>query len=594
MKKNMKKIFIIAGALGLLSLSSCANLDLNPLSAASSENWYSTPEEVRISLNDFYRSDLYLIEQGWSLDRQTDDWSQRTNIYPIPGGTFSATNTGGSINVAKTWSYSYKIISRANRIIESLDKLEGEYSEEEINKLRGEACFFRAYNYARLVTLWGDVPFYLTDITPEEAFEMGRTDKATVLEQIYKDYDYAAENLPEDNNASLTRVDKGCALAFKARIALYQSNYELAAEAAKACIDLGKYSLYTASAESLKEDRGASYGELFRDKTKNCEIIWSIPHSSELEVGDDGKPTTQSIKSFMSRTVGGTHNAQPSWELLAVYEMDNGKTIDEEGSGFDPHDPFANRDPRCTETFAAPGTRIYGIQWNPSPMATTTWDYNLGMEVSNKDSKGGVDANNCSYNGCCLRKGAQDSWRETLYNDNPIILMRYADVLLMYAESKIELNQIDATVLAYINDIRARAYGVKRSEVSAYPAITTTDQTALRKIVRRERRVELAWENLRYFDLLRWHQFENAFSHNMFGFSRTAKVNIAAYNEGKWFWPEAPTFDEDGFPCFENMVDEKFIITHGERVFDSKVYLWPIPSDEVLTMNGKLTQNPGY
>ena len=101
----MKKISIIAGALGLLCLSSCANLDLNPLSAASSENWYSTPEEVRISLNDFYRSDLYLIEQGWSLDRQTDDWSQRTNIYPIPGGTFNATTTG-SINVATTWSYS--------------------------------------------------------------------------------------------------------------------------------------------------------------------------------------------------------------------------------------------------------------------------------------------------------------------------------------------------------------------------------------------------------------------------------------------------------------------------------------------------------
>ena len=95
----------------------------------------------------------------------------------------------------------------------------------------------------------------------------------------------------------------------------------------------------------------------------------------------------------------------------------------------------------------------------------------------------------------------------------------------MYAEAKIELNQIDDEVLACINDVRARAYKVKRSETAAYPAITVTDQAALRRIVRRERRVELAWENHRYFDLQRWHQFENAFAHNRYGFSRDAKVN---------------------------------------------------------------------
>ena len=84
-------------------------------------------------------------------------------------------------------------ISRANRILEALDKLEGKYSTTELNTLRAEARFFRAFAYSRLITLWGDVPFYVTSITPEEAFEMGRTDKAVVLKQIYDDYDYAAE-----------------------------------------------------------------------------------------------------------------------------------------------------------------------------------------------------------------------------------------------------------------------------------------------------------------------------------------------------------------------------------------------------------------
>ena len=491
-----------------------------------------------------------------------------------------------SFNISdyKSMSYTYKNISRANRILEALDKLEGKYSTTELNTLRAEARFFRAFAYSRLITLWGDVPFYVTSITPEEAFEMGRTDKAVVLKQIYDDYDYAAENLPvANNNSGATRVDKGTAYAYKARTALYQHDYGTAAKAAQDCMDLEVY------------DLAPDYGELFRDKTRGSkEVIFSVAHSSDLELDENGKPTTQAIGSFIARSAGGTHNAQPSWELLAVYEMTNGKTIDEPGSGFDPHDPFANRDPRCLETFAAPGSRIYGIEWNPAPNALEIMDYTQNRMITNKDSKGGSDASNCAYNGCCLRKGAQESWRTTLYNDNPVILMRYADVLLMYAEAKIELGEIDATVLACINDVRARAYGTTRTQTNDYPSITTTDQTALRKVLRRERRVEFAWENLRYFDLLRWHQFENAFGHNMYGFTRTANRAKEYFAAGNWFWPETPTFDKDGFPSFEAMADGTYIVQHGERKYDEKIYLWPLPSDDVLIMNGKLVQNPGY
>lgn len=579
----MKKIHVLICMIALLSVTSCVNLDLNPPSAASSENWFSSPEEVRISLNDFYRSTFFVIEEGWTLDRNTDDWAQRTNIYTIAAGSLNASSTSNP-NIKTVWSYTYKNISRANRILEALDKLEGKYSTTELNTLRAEARFFRAFAYSRLITLWGDVPFYVTSITPEEAFEMGRTDKAVVLKQIYEDYDYAAENLPAaNNNSGATRVDKGTAYAYKARTALYQHDYGTAAKAAQDCMDLEVY------------DLAPDYGELFRDKTRGSkEVIFSVAHSSDLELDENGKPTTQAIGSFIARSAGGTHNAQPSWELLAVYEMMNGKTIDEPGSGFDPHDPFANRDPRCLETFAAPGSRIYGIEWNPAPNALEVMDYTQNRMITNKDSKGGSDASNCAYNGCCLRKGAQESWRTTLYNDNPVILMRYADVLLIYAEAKIELGEIDATVLACINDVRARAYGTTRTQTNDYPSITTTDQTALRKVLRRERRVEFAWENLRYFDLLRWHQFENAFGHNMYGFTRTANRAKEYFAAGNWFWPETPTFDKDGFPSFEAMADGTYIVQHGERKYDEKIYLWPLPSDDVLIMNGKLVQNPGY
>jgi len=176
-----------------------------------------------------------------------------------------------------------------------------------------------------------------------------------------------------------------------------------------------------------------------------------------------------------------------------------------------------------------------------------------------------------------------------------VILMRYADVLLMYAEAKMELDEIDSEVLACINDVRARAYKVKRSETSEYPSITVTDQTSLRRIIRRERRVEFAWENRRYYDLQRWRQFDRAFAHNRYGFSRDAKVNKAAFSAGNWFWPETPEFDEEGFPNFDKMAAEyDYIDQHVERKFDSKIYLWPLPSDEVQIMKDKLEQNPGY
>ena len=216
----MKKIHVLICMIALLSVTSCVNLDLNPPSAASSENWFSSPEEVRISLNDFYRSTFFVIEEGWTLDRNTDDWAQRTNIYTIAAGSLNASSTSNP-NIKTVWSYTYKNISRANRILEALDKLEGKYSTTELNTLRAEARFFRAFAYSRLITLWGDVPFYVTSITPEEAFEMGRTDKAVVLKQIYEDYDYAAENLPSaNNNSGATRVDKGTAYAYKARTAI--------------------------------------------------------------------------------------------------------------------------------------------------------------------------------------------------------------------------------------------------------------------------------------------------------------------------------------------------------------------------------------
>ena len=136
---------------------------------------------------------------------------------------------------------------------------------------------------------------------------MGRTDKAVVLKQIYDDYDYAAENLPvANNNSGATRVDKGTAYAYKARTALYQHDYGTAAKAAQDCMDLEVY------------DLAPDYGELFRDKTRGSkEVIFSVAHSSDLELDENGKPTTQAMVPLLlvRQAVHITHNLRGNFLL---------------------------------------------------------------------------------------------------------------------------------------------------------------------------------------------------------------------------------------------------------------------------------------
>src|SRR5690606_31136539 len=118
-----------------------------------------------------------------------------------------------------------------------------------------------------------------------------------------------------------------------------------------------------------------------------------------------------------------------------------------------------------------------------------------------------------SFNGLNWKKSISDDWKD-LYTDPDKIIIRYADVLLMYAEAKIELNDIDESVLEAINQVRDRAYA--HSSFSN-PEVTTVEQQELRYIVRNERRVELAMEGLRYMDLIRWRLAEKAMSANIYG-----------------------------------------------------------------------------
>ena len=161
-------------------------------------------------------------------------------------------------------------------------------------------------------------------------------------------------------------------------------------------------------------------------------------------------------------------------------------------------------------------------------------------------------------------------------------------------EAKIELNQIDQSVLDAMNSVRARAYGVDKSQTDAYPAITTTSQTELRRILRIERRMEFAYEGLRYMDLVRWRLASKALTNKSYGLLYPASLLIEKVtSQGGWFWPSTPAIDEDGVPDFTAMEQAGQISVLSQRSWDDRQYLWPIPTKEIL-INENLVQNPGY
>ena len=179
----MKKYLLTAFAAIALSVSSCVNLDLYPLSEGSSENWYSNEQEITLALNALYARAMWNNETTrlFNTDRFTDDWSQRTQLYDWVGGTIDSSTS----SVATEWSNDYKGIARANTILYSMNKAT-DLSPALVAQYTGEAKFFRACFYSYLITLFGDVPYYDDYITLEQAYEMGRIDREVVLQHIYK------------------------------------------------------------------------------------------------------------------------------------------------------------------------------------------------------------------------------------------------------------------------------------------------------------------------------------------------------------------------------------------------------------------------
>ena len=464
----------------------------------------------------------------------------------IEQGQMAPNNTGF---LGTLYARSYAGIRAVNLALSAIQKLP--LSAGHKNRLIGELEFVRAYRYHDLIRNYGGIVLIGDQVTQlnDNMQNPALYKRATIQESIAyatAQLDDAASKLPLNNDGTwaLGRATKGAALALKARLLLYAASplyaagtWADAAAAAKVVMDLGKYSLSQ-----------GGYDQLFLSPNDN-EIIFE-----RLFVPNVAPHVCMEISNGPNGYDGWAGNT-PFQNLVDDYEMDSGKPITDPTSGYDPQNPYVHRDPRFYAT----------ILYNKAPYRGSTVDVYV---PGGKDSNQGPSNWNTSQTGYYLKKFENDAYPIdnpwAVAGAQPWIYMRYAEVLLNYAEAQNEAVGPDATVYAAVNSIRARA------SVNMPPLTPGLSQDGMRQAIRLERRIELAFEEFRFYDVRRW-QIANV-TENVPAYGVTVTVNPAS--------PSGYTYTKK--------------VSLAGRAFLPQHYWLPIPLTEIQASGGQLKQNPGY
>lgn len=544
-----------------LVLLSC-DLDRFPLDAPSDATFYSNEGELELAVNGVYRS-LWWHSQDQQVIQRLDAVTDLGWLRGEPDGLANGSATPFLAPFKLFWVDLYHAIAKANNLISSLKRTQA--PDQFKARIEGEAKFLRALHYHYLVEMFGDVPL-LSEAPPLSEAQVGRTPKSEVVDFILQDLEFAADNLPVSwTAADAGRATKGAALALMARVALYDERFDIAIEASSAVMEMQTYSLYP------------DYKNLFQYAgVRNQEVIFDVPYLQ-------GLATHSHPQNAGSRLLGCFSNIAPSQFLVDSYLASDGLPIDQSPL-YDPAKPFENRDPRLDASIVRPQSVLVGYVFETHPDSVQTWT--VDKSGSFVARVGNLDATNAfaTFTGYLWRKYNPDEDYPDLRRASQLnfILIRYAEVLLTYAEASIEKGVIDQSVLDALNRVRARAYGVNLNQTSEYPEITTFDQDELRATLRNERKVELAYEGFRLFDIRRWRIADKVLHGPLIG------RPIGAYET----IPAPPDIDEEtGHPNYgTNVALYRQVMPRTFRVQD---WLFPIPQDEI-NANKNVTQNPGY
>lgn len=509
----MKKNIILSLIMFAIVFVGCDGLDVNPTDTVTEDSYWQRASDAEIAVNAVYAE---MDGRVFGLDNRTDiAYAQLTPLVPSNG------------TVEGTWDRYYRGIRKANDVITNIGEVE--FGDTDLlERVEAEARFLRAYYYTQLTSLWGDVPFILEPLNIND--HVGRTDRDEIVDFIIDELDNIIniETLPVSYSGSnVGRATHGAAESLKARVALRNERWATARDAAQSVMESGIYELYP------------DYEELFHYEGQNSsEVIFDRQYTS----------TGDSYDAFgvSAASIGGGSGVEPANGLYQKYRLDEGEY---DVSEFDsPEEAYENMDPRWN----------YSVYYTGQPIGNSTYDSSPDSPTPDRVNVT-ERATELGYN---MKKyidydGDIDSPSTGSIN---MIHIRYADVLLMYAEAKVQLDEIDQSVYDAINEVR------QRPSVDLDPIDQTThpDAEALMDYLMDERAREFALEGLRLFDIMRW--------------------GIGSQVAG-------PVYGAH----FENSDGEVYLQDVGySRTFSDHHHLWPVPQSEINSNDSISENNPGY
>lgn len=649
--KNLKHYIVALCLAGGILFSSCNDdfLQQDPIQELAEGAFLKNEGDLPLFLNQVYNDYIVGHQNGWAYDRvapfydvqgspiiykdlfsdnmvKTGNSSSRFNeSYIVPQ---SGSNEG--------WSWSS--LRKINYFLRNYRMAEGSVtSPDELNKWAAEAYFFKAWDYYNKVVIFGEVPWYVTDLNVDsEELYAPRTPRAELMDSVLWSINYAVENIKEGGNPD-GRINRDMANFLKARICLFEGTFrkyhtELGLESSAnkflqecvtACEEIiasGRYELYNAGTDP--------YWKMFSfQKTPsadgNTEAILARVYD-----GDKLGHATQRYFDQNNGGAGGRYSKGATRGLIDEYLCIDGRPIYTGGSEGNyeknPHflgydglwTELENRDPRLRQTVARPGEFQTISPAGAGDMNVEKYGVNYPSIAYNYARANGSTVTGylfCKHWVCDF-----EEYNAVTNGTQTAVMFRYGEVLLMLAEAKAELgtfSQEDAD--RTINKLRERAgfdfaaYPGSKLQVSNLPDDPRLDRIYAEKLdypvsplireIRRERRVEMVLEGQRYEDLMRWKAGKlltvplrgmkfTSEKQAMYDGSHEAATNPATWTAKKATIGKEVWVDGDGF-LIAYPRDSR--LTDGTLPWSEKRYYWPVPFDQ-LTLNKNLTQSPGW
>lgn len=576
----MKRLYILFFTFIILLFSSCEKdyLDRPPKDQVDAEFFFNTAKDLEVATNDFYT--MLPGKDVYTEDAASDNILPLIAADRVKGGRIVPTRRGSG-------GWSWGRLRDINFFLENYRKVDDEEAKKTYS---GVARFFRAYFYFEKVKRFGDVPWYnkVLEAGDEDLYK-ARDSRKLVMDSVMADINYAVENIPEKKE--LYKITKYTALILKARIALYEGtfrkyhklgNYENflkeAVSAAEQLMESGAYTLYTSGGAD------SAYRDLFaRNNQGTTETILA----RDFEEGKE----THNLGYLMTAATQGAWGITK--DMINSYLMKDGSRFTElpdyDTMGY--YEEMLNRDPRLTQTTAGPNFTVEG-ESTPEPvnLNITTTGYRVIKALP-----------------------PREQWSSAYFD---VIIFRYAEALLIYAEAKAELGIITQEDLdKSINKLRDRvnmpslemAYANENPDPyleEMYPHIEQGPNKGVILEIRRERRIEMFNEALRWDDLMRWKE-GNKIEEPMVGMYFSGLGSYDFDKDG-----DADVYLHDGDPSgAPNEVTSIVNInqrpltngdsgnlnpfSYGGSFDESKDYYYPIPIED-LQLNENLNQNPGW